>query len=236
MTTVRACSTRGSSSASARVSATYSPRVSRRIFLESTAREVLESSLDEPGALALLAEKVSEATAGELDEARGVDQTPPQRAREMNELFFPVFGPLLILVVVVPLCALAGKAGLAWLDRASTSAAGRFGTLRYLLLVAPPFLPVAWAISAGVHQAESGRSVLSCLVTHDFEELCVEPLLFAGLLSLLVAARVIPELVRTLRASSHRRAGSTPRGRASAPVARRAFRARRRSRSGAMFS
>ena len=127
----------------------------------------------------------------------------------MNELFFPVFGPLLILLLVVPLCALAGKAGLAWLDRASTSAAGRFGTLRYLLLVAPPFLPVAWAISAGVHQAESGRSVLSCLVTHDFEELCVEPLLFAGLLSLLVAARVIPELVRTLRASSHRRAGST---------------------------
>lgn len=46
----------------------YSPRVSRQTFLESTAREVLESSLDEPGALALLAEKVSEATAGELDE------------------------------------------------------------------------------------------------------------------------------------------------------------------------
>jgi hypothetical protein len=42
--------------------------VSRQTFLESTAREVLESSLDEPGALALLAEKVSEATAGELDE------------------------------------------------------------------------------------------------------------------------------------------------------------------------
>jgi predicted transcriptional regulator len=46
----------------------YSPRVSRQTFLESTAREVLESSLDEPSALALLAEKVSEATEHELDE------------------------------------------------------------------------------------------------------------------------------------------------------------------------
>jgi beta-lactamase regulating signal transducer with metallopeptidase domain len=121
----------------------------------------------------------------------------------MNELYFPVLGPLLVLLIVVPLSALAGKAVLAWLDRSSTGSAGRFGTLRYLLLVAPPFLPVAWAISAGVHQAETGRSVLACLVTHDFEQLCVEPLLFAGLLSLLVAARLLPELVRTLRASRH---------------------------------
>jgi beta-lactamase regulating signal transducer with metallopeptidase domain len=128
----------------------------------------------------------------------------------MNELFFPVLGPLLVLLVVVPLSALAGKAGLALLDRASTGSVARFGTLRYLLLVAPPFLPVAWAISAGVHQAESGRSVLACLVTHDFEELCLEPLLFAGLLSLLVAARLFPEIARTRRASSHRRAGDTP--------------------------
>jgi Zn-dependent protease with chaperone function len=128
----------------------------------------------------------------------------------MNELFFPVFGPLLILLVVVPLSALAGKVVLSALDRASDAPSGRFGTLRYLLLVAPPFLPVAWAISAGIHQAESGRSVLACLVTHDFEQLCVEPLLFAGFLSLLVAARLSPELVKTLKASRRRHRDDSP--------------------------
>jgi beta-lactamase regulating signal transducer with metallopeptidase domain len=122
----------------------------------------------------------------------------------VNELFFPLFGPLLVLSVVVPLGALAGKAALLLIDRVSPGSVGRFGALRYLLLVAPPFMPVAWAISAGVHQAETGRSVLACLVTHDFEQLCVEPLLFAGFLSLLVGARLVPELLATLRASKHR--------------------------------
>lgn len=46
----------------------YSPRISRQEFLEATAREVLEGSLDEPTALALLAEKVSDATSSELDQ------------------------------------------------------------------------------------------------------------------------------------------------------------------------
>jgi predicted transcriptional regulator len=46
----------------------YSPRISRQEFLESTAREVLDGSVDEPTALALLAEKVSEASAEELDD------------------------------------------------------------------------------------------------------------------------------------------------------------------------
>ncbi len=128
----------------------------------------------------------------------------------MNELYFPLLGPLLVLLVVVPLAALAGKAALLLLDRASARSVSRFGALRYLLLVAPPFIPVAWAISAGVHQAETGRSVLACLVTHDFEQLCVEPLLFAGFLSLLVGVRLLPELARTLRASKLRPARQSP--------------------------
>lgn len=60
----------------------YSPRVSRQTFLESTAREVLESSLDEPGALALLAEKVSEASACELDELEALIK---RRRRELGK-------------------------------------------------------------------------------------------------------------------------------------------------------
>jgi Zn-dependent protease with chaperone function len=127
----------------------------------------------------------------------------------VNELYFPLLGPILVLLMVVPLAALTGKAVLLLINRASPASLGRFGALRYLLLVAPPFMPVAWAISAGVHQAETGRSVLACLVTHDFEQLCVEPLLFAGFLSLLVVARLLPELVRTHRASKVRPAAAS---------------------------
>lgn len=46
----------------------YSPKLTREQFLESTAREVLERAVDSPRALAMLAEKVSAASASELDE------------------------------------------------------------------------------------------------------------------------------------------------------------------------
>lgn len=46
----------------------YSPKLSREKFLESTAREVLDGAVGGPQAMAMLAEKVSGASAGELDE------------------------------------------------------------------------------------------------------------------------------------------------------------------------
>lgn len=46
----------------------YSPRLSREQFLESTAREVLDRAVEGPRAMALLVEKVSDASAAELDE------------------------------------------------------------------------------------------------------------------------------------------------------------------------
>jgi predicted transcriptional regulator len=46
----------------------YSPKLTREQFLESTAREVLDGSIGGHQILAMLAEKVSEASAGELDE------------------------------------------------------------------------------------------------------------------------------------------------------------------------
>lgn len=119
----------------------------------------------------------------------------------MSELFFPVFGSLLILCVVVPLCALLGRAALCLLDRDLPGSAARSGTLRYLLLVGPPMLPVVWCVSAGLHQAESGRSVLACLVSHEFEQVCLEPLTFAIVLLALASLRAVPELMRTWRAS-----------------------------------
>ena len=52
----------------------YSPKVSREDFLESTAREVLDRSIGSHQAIAMLAEKVSEAPAGELDELEALIQ------------------------------------------------------------------------------------------------------------------------------------------------------------------
>lgn len=45
----------------------YSPRLSRELFLEATAREVLDRAVDANRAMAMLAERVSEASALELD-------------------------------------------------------------------------------------------------------------------------------------------------------------------------
>jgi predicted transcriptional regulator len=60
----------------------YAPRVSRQEFLESTAREVLDASVDEPTALALLAEKVSDASESELD---ALDALIQERRRELKK-------------------------------------------------------------------------------------------------------------------------------------------------------
>jgi predicted transcriptional regulator len=59
----------------------YSPKVSREEFLESTAREVLAGAVGEHQVLALLAEKVSAASADELDE---LEQLIRQRRKELG--------------------------------------------------------------------------------------------------------------------------------------------------------
>lgn len=59
----------------------YSARLSREEFLESTAREVLDRAVGGPQALAMLAEKVSEASARELDELEALIQ---RRRRELE--------------------------------------------------------------------------------------------------------------------------------------------------------
>lgn len=46
----------------------YSPKLTREEFMESTAREVLDNAVGGHQALAMLAEKVSAASAGELDD------------------------------------------------------------------------------------------------------------------------------------------------------------------------
>ncbi len=52
----------------------YSPKLSREEFLQSTAREVLDEAVGGHQAMAMLAEKVSEASAGELDDLEALIQ------------------------------------------------------------------------------------------------------------------------------------------------------------------
>ncbi len=52
----------------------YSPRLTREEFLHSTAREVLDKAVGGHQAMAMLAEKVSEASAGQLDDLEALIQ------------------------------------------------------------------------------------------------------------------------------------------------------------------
>ncbi len=60
----------------------YSPKCTREQFLESTAREVLDGAVGGHQVLAMLAEKVSEASALELDELEALIQ---KRREELGE-------------------------------------------------------------------------------------------------------------------------------------------------------
>jgi predicted transcriptional regulator len=52
----------------------YTPRLTREEFLQATAREVLDEAVGGRQAMAMLAEKVSEASAGELDDLEALIQ------------------------------------------------------------------------------------------------------------------------------------------------------------------
>ena len=60
----------------------YSPKLSREQFLEATAREVLDGSVGGQQAMAMLAEKVSEASSTELDELEALIR---QRRQELGQ-------------------------------------------------------------------------------------------------------------------------------------------------------
>jgi Zn-dependent protease with chaperone function len=132
----------------------------------------------------------------------------------VNELLFPVLGTAVIVLLVLPLCAAITKVLLVAMERVAGPKMLRFSAARYVLLALASFLPLGWSLSAALHQAETGRSVLACLVSHDLEELCVEPVLFAVLLTLAILIRSAPWL-RTHSLALR------PRGRRDGPEAQR---------------
>jgi predicted transcriptional regulator len=60
----------------------YSPKVTREEFLASTARTVLDGAVDSHQAMAMLVEKVSEASASDLDKLEALIQ---QRREELDK-------------------------------------------------------------------------------------------------------------------------------------------------------
>lgn len=103
----------------------------------------------------------------------------------MREAVFPLLGTALVVFVVLPCCALLAKLGLLLLERDEAGGPLHGLNARFFLLTAASVLPLSWFLSAGLHQAESGKSVLACMFQHD-TGLCFEPGYFA--LTLLVVA------------------------------------------------
>jgi beta-lactamase regulating signal transducer with metallopeptidase domain len=130
----------------------------------------------------------------------------------MNEAAFPLLGPLIVFAVVLPLSAVAAKVFL-WLlakvDR--TSGLHSHQGIRYATLVASSAVPLAWFISASLHQAEDGRSELVCTAEHAPEAFCAEAAYFSLALCALGVAFALPRLLREQLVA---RAADTDSGRA----------------------
>ena len=109
----------------------------------------------------------------------------------MIEATFPLLGTAFVVLIVLPAFALLAKAGLVMLERDEVGGPLHGLNLRYVLLTGSSALPVAWLLSAGLHQAETGKSALACLFDHDTAELCFEPGFFALMLAVVVVASSI---------------------------------------------
>ena len=123
----------------------------------------------------------------------------------MIEATFPLLGTAFVVLIVLPAFALLAKAGLVMLERDEVGGPLHGLNLRYVLLTGSSALPIAWLLSAGLHQAETGKSALTCLFDHDTAELCFEP----GFFALALAAAVLASSFGVMRKHRGARASST---------------------------
>jgi Zn-dependent protease with chaperone function len=113
----------------------------------------------------------------------------------VSEFAFPLLGTAIVVLVVLPAFSLLAKLALLFLDRGEVGGPLRWLRLRFLLLAGSSALPLAWFFSAGLHQAESGQSVLACLFVHDVATLCYD----SGWFALTLGAVVVTRSLRVLR-------------------------------------
>ena len=113
----------------------------------------------------------------------------------MSEAIFPLLGPLLVFAFVLPLSALCAKVLLRLFARID---AGRhsLASVRYALLVGSSAVPLAWFVSASLHQTESGESAAVCSAVHAPEAFCAEAAYFSLGLCALALAFALPRLLR----------------------------------------
>lgn len=123
----------------------------------------------------------------------------------MIEATFPLLGTAFVVLGVLPAFALVAKAGLVLLERQELGGPLHGLGLRYVLLTGSSVLPLAWLLSAGLHQAETGKSALVCLFDHDRTELCFEP----GYFALVLAAAVLALSLGVMRKHRGVRSSST---------------------------
>jgi len=128
----------------------------------------------------------------------------------VTEVMFPLLGPLLVFGLALPCLALVTKVVLLCVRRRESLHLRL--RLRYILIVASSGIPIVWLISAGLHQAESGRILEVCVAPHGPDALCVEAIYFAlalvGFAALLALPRLIWEQV-LLRGSTSEAASRT---------------------------
>jgi len=121
------------------------------------------------------------------------------------EATFPLLGTAFVVLIVLPAFALLAKAGLVLLERDEVGGPLHGLNLRYVLLTGSSALPIAWLLSAGLHQAETAKSALACLFDHDTAELCFEP----GFFALMLAVVVVAASIRAMRMHRGVRVSST---------------------------
>ncbi|MET0385024.1 MAG: hypothetical protein ABW321_03645 [Polyangiales bacterium] len=119
----------------------------------------------------------------------------------MTVLALPILGVLFVFGVVLPAAALGSRAALRGMRRhAADAGLHGHGALRYLLLVGPTALPLAWIIAACMHQAEAGTDPSVCMLPDEPGVLCPEVAGFACALVLLVLLTGLPRVIREQRA------------------------------------
>ncbi len=127
----------------------------------------------------------------------------------MTEAAFPLLGTAFVMLVVLPAFALLAKGALWALERKRAGGPLQRLKLRYLVLVGSSALPLAWLLSAGIHQVEEAQSAVACLLEHEAAAECFEPGFFAAALALLVLGLS----VKPLRAASKARLSRSARAR-----------------------
>jgi beta-lactamase regulating signal transducer with metallopeptidase domain len=105
----------------------------------------------------------------------------------VSELIAALLGAGLVFGIAVPLVTLVAKAVLLarWRHNPDPKRQGSLST--YMLIIAPSIGAVAWFISAALHLSEPGAAGGICALDHGGAAMCLDALLFAGLLAGLAA-------------------------------------------------